>query len=58
MAIQVRAIQQSGKIVKFDRDNFVELNISRRVEKIIIRVAAPTKKQDKTNRYLANEMKE
>ena len=34
-----RAIRQSGKIIKGDRDNFNELNIFRRVNKMISRVA-------------------
>ena len=58
VATHKRAIRKSGKIVKVDRDDFNKLNISQRVEEIIIRVAASTEKQDTTNRYLANEMRE
>ena len=43
------SLEKSGEV---DRDNFNKLNISRRVEKIIIRVAASTEEQDSTNRYL------
>ena len=43
------SLEKSGEV---DRDNFNKLNISRRVEKIIIHVAASTEEQDSTNRYL------